>query len=127
MSMRFHRSVPILSIFYKQSAPTTAPLLALLHRANPSPETNPRFELETNEHPPTHSQLSTILSYLGPNNVSQVIEGVKSVSEAIAEFENDPERFKRPVLVDWDKGRVLAGLGEGEEALKKAQEFVNKV
>lgn len=94
------------------------------------------FDLNITEEDPTPGQVETILDYAKPN-VSSVIKGANSPSEAIKLFKQNPSTLNRPLvrllapfplslgspqqhnneltypkIVDWNNGKVYAGTEE---------------
>lgn len=79
-----------------------------------SPKRSEEFQLDVTENPPTADQLQTILGYVGPKGISSIIEGAVNEQEALKKFKSNPDSFKRPVVVDWNIGKALAGDNESE-------------
>ncbi|KAJ4994444.1 redox protein fmp46, mitochondrial [Stagonosporopsis vannaccii] len=73
------------------------------------------FELDVTEEPPTGDQLKNILEYLGgPSAVGRVIEGAKDETDALRRLKADGNSFQRPLVVDWNQGKAVAGDNESE-------------
>lgn len=68
------------------------------------------FELEVTEADPTSDQLRSMLEYSGAGGVGQLVEGASSEGEAMKQI----GKFRRPVTVDWEGGRVVVGDKESE-------------
>lgn len=72
------------------------------------------FELEVQEGPPTADQLSSILDYIGPSHAGSVIKDATGTSDALRKFKKSEDSFLRPVIVDWNSGKAVAGENESE-------------
>jgi len=70
--------------------------------------------LEITENAPTPDQLSSILEYVGVGKASQLVKGASSQSDALKKLKENPENFLRPVVVDWNQGKAVAGENESE-------------
>jgi arsenate reductase-like glutaredoxin family protein len=70
--------------------------------------------MQITEEPPTADQLKTIFEYLGTGKVGEIVKGATGESEALRIFKGDPESFQRPVLVDWNNGKVVVGVDESK-------------
>ncbi|KXJ93747.1 thioredoxin-like protein [Microdochium bolleyi] len=131
---RFHKTLDIITLFHKSGSPASTRAAALLKQisANASepatedqasdhtPQTAPprdEFELNITEDLPTEDQLRTILGYVGESKVSSVVKGASSESDAIKKFKSSADNFQRPVIVDWNNGKAVAG-GQESEILK---------
>ncbi|KAH6618804.1 thioredoxin-like protein [Boeremia exigua] len=74
-----------------------------------------KFELDVTEAPPTADQLKSILEYLGgPSAVGRVVEGAKDETDALRRLKADGSTFQRPLVVDWNQGKAVAGDNESE-------------
>ncbi|KAF8312502.1 hypothetical protein DL93DRAFT_2168376 [Clavulina sp. PMI_390] len=124
MSFRYHRSLPIISVFHN-SNPESTRCLALLRSALSSPyppatsktPAGPgalQFELSTTENvPPTADQIRTILSYLRlPLSTLVSAHPTSGTSPAdsaealVAAATSNPKVFRYPVIVNWDDGEA---------------------
>ncbi|KAF2860833.1 hypothetical protein K470DRAFT_216423 [Piedraia hortae CBS 480.64] len=83
------------------------------------------FELDVQEEPPTSTQLSSILEYLGSNSAGSVIKGAADKDDALDKFRSSQTAFQRPVTVDWNHGRAVVGDNESE-ILKLVRQAGNK-
>ncbi|KAJ4325020.1 hypothetical protein N0V94_000904 [Neodidymelliopsis sp. IMI 364377] len=73
------------------------------------------FELDVTEAPPTVDQLKNILDYLGgPSAVGKIIPGAKDETDALRRLKADGDAFQRPLVVDWNQGKAVAGENESE-------------
>lgn len=72
------------------------------------------FELDITEAPPTPDQLKNIFEYLGNGKAAQLVKGAASESDALRKLKEDGENFQRPVVVDWNQGKAVAGDNESE-------------
>ncbi|KAJ4410526.1 hypothetical protein N0V91_002013 [Didymella pomorum] len=110
-SMRAHT---ILKQANAQSVATATEDQASSHRAQDEAERT-EFELDVTEAPPTADQLKNILDYLGgPSAVGRIIEGAKDETDAVRRLKADGDTFKRPLVVDWNQGKAVAGDNESE-------------
>ncbi|PSK34386.1 hypothetical protein C1H76_9356 [Elsinoe australis] len=71
------------------------------------------FDLQVEENAPTADQLQSILEYAGESKAGSVVEGATSVSDALKKVRQGSQ-ISRPLLVDWNKGQVVAGDSESE-------------
>ena len=62
--------------------------------------------VDVQEGPPTSDQLSSILDYLGPSKAGSVVKDATGSSDAQRKFKANESAFQRPVVVDWNNGRV---------------------
>ncbi|KAK4934933.1 hypothetical protein LTR28_010490 [Elasticomyces elasticus] len=72
------------------------------------------FNLDVTEEPPTPDQLNSILEYLGPGNAGLVVKDASSSGDALSKLKQNGSTFQRPVVVDWNNGRAVAGDNESE-------------
>ncbi|GME49682.1 hypothetical protein GTA08_BOTSDO14273 [Neofusicoccum parvum] len=72
------------------------------------------FDLEVQEQPPTSDQVETILAYLGADNASKVVEGATNQEEAVRKFKLNANSFIKPLVVDWNAGKVVVGDNQSE-------------
>ncbi|UNI24035.1 hypothetical protein JDV02_009814 [Purpureocillium takamizusanense] len=72
------------------------------------------FDLNITEEPPTPEQVQTILEYVGKDNISQIIKGARDEKDALRKFKESKENFVRPVTVDWNNGKAIAGANDSE-------------
>lgn len=108
MSFRYHKQIPILSLFHRPSVQTSANLLKFL-RGHPV-ITKRIANLEVSEAPPTRSQFETITNYMGGGyNASKLVEGAKGLDDAVSIVSKDESKLNAPFLVDWEGGRVVLG------------------
>jgi hypothetical protein len=68
------------------------------------------FELDVIEEPvvPTGDQLRSIIEFVGPNRIGDIVEGATSKAEAmrILNGPTSSQAIVRPLLVDWNNGRA---------------------
>ncbi|EFZ03754.1 uncharacterized protein G6M90_00g060460 [Metarhizium brunneum] len=128
---RFHKSLDIVTVFHKASSPASTRVANLVkqisanaqagatidqasdHTAQTQPSRDP-FELNITEEPPTVEQVQTILDYVGKPSISKVIKGAHDEKDALKKFRESRESFLRPVTVDWNNGKAIAGDNESE-------------
>jgi arsenate reductase-like glutaredoxin family protein len=72
------------------------------------------FELEITEAAPTADQLRSIFEYLGSGKAGQLVKGAASESDALKKLKESGDNFERPVIVDWNQGKAIAGENESE-------------
>ncbi|EPY51408.1 electron carrier [Schizosaccharomyces cryophilus OY26] len=65
-----------------------------------------RYQLQVELDPPTQDQISIMLSNIQKDQSHLLISGATSVQDALNKYQNDFRTFRRPCLVDWDKGKV---------------------
>ncbi|KAF5545672.1 thioredoxin-like fold [Fusarium napiforme] len=128
---RFHKTLDIVTVFHKASSPASVRVANLLKQVSAnatsgatldqasdhSAQTAPirdQFELNITEDPPTDDQVKTILEYVGNNGIPKVIKGANDEKEALRKFKESKENFVRPVVVDWNNGKAIAGDNESE-------------
>ncbi|KAG6036022.1 hypothetical protein E4U41_005839 [Claviceps citrina] len=128
---RFHKSLDIVTVFHKASSPASTRVANLVkqisanaqagatvdqasdHTAQTAARRDP-FELNITEDPPTVEQVQTILEYVGKEDIQKVIKGASNEKDALKKFRESKESFLRPVTVDWNNGRAIAGDSESE-------------
>jgi arsenate reductase-like glutaredoxin family protein len=105
----------VITLFHSPTSSASARAAALLKEAStavsakaggepstiggkPVSTSRPEFDVEITEKPPTNDQLSTILSYIQPTMISQIVKGATSESEALKKFNDDARNFQRPVV-----------------------------
>ncbi|KAG7412195.1 thioredoxin-like protein [Fusarium sp. MPI-SDFR-AT-0072] len=128
---RFHKTLDIVTVFHKASSPASVRVANLLKQVSAnatsgatldqasdhSAQTAPirdQFELNITEDPPTDDQVKTILEYVGSSGIPNVIKGANNEKEALRKFKESKENFIRPVVVDWNNGKAIAGDNESE-------------
>ncbi|KAF5645737.1 thioredoxin-like fold [Fusarium tjaetaba] len=128
---RFHKTLDIVTVFHKASSPASVRVANLLKQVSAnatsgatldqasdhSAQTAPirdQFELNITEDPPTDDQVKTILEYVGNKGIPKVIKGANDEKEALRKFKESKENFIRPVVVDWNNGKAIAGDNESE-------------
>ncbi|KAK2037805.1 DUF1687-domain-containing protein [Colletotrichum caudatum] len=130
---RFHKTLDIVTLFHKASSPASVRVANILKQVSAnatagatedqasdhSVQTNPKtsraeFELNITEDPPTADQVKTILEYVGQSRISSIIKGASTEQDALRKFQQNSESFQRPVTVDWNNGKAVAGDNESE-------------
>ncbi|RSL73222.1 hypothetical protein CEP54_000542 [Fusarium duplospermum] len=124
---RFHKTLDIVTVFHKASSPASVRVANLLKQVSANAtagatldqasETKPareQFELNVTEDPPTDDQVKTILEYVGTSGISNIIKGANNEKDALKKFKESKENFLRPVVVDWNNGKAIAGDNESE-------------
>ncbi|OAQ67081.1 hypothetical protein VFPPC_14430 [Pochonia chlamydosporia 170] len=128
---RFHKSLDIVTVFHKASSPASTRVANLVKQISANAQagatldqasdhtaqtkaTRDPFELNITEEPPTVEQVQTILDYVGKGGVASVIKGARDEKDALKKFRESKENFLRPVTVDWNNGKAIAGDRESE-------------
>ncbi|KAF3308327.1 hypothetical protein TWF173_001535 [Orbilia oligospora] len=132
---KFHKTLDVLTLFHSPRSEASNRVLSALKTANAAAEessanisTNGNtsagekkqiFELDVVEGPMTTTQLRSILDYIGENKVEDIVEGARGIHDAmkILEGTKGVDAVKRPIVVDWNNGRVV--LGEKQSALQE--------
>ncbi|KAJ4416042.1 hypothetical protein N0V82_006965 [Gnomoniopsis sp. IMI 355080] len=127
----FRKTKDIVTLFHKASSPASTRVATLLKQASANasehatedqasdhssqtPAHRPEFELNITEDPPTTDQVQTILEYVGKGGISSIIKGASSQDEALKLFKQSVDNFQRPVTVDWNNGKAIAGADESK-------------
>ncbi|KAG6235869.1 hypothetical protein E4U25_004322 [Claviceps purpurea] len=128
---RFRKSFDIVTVFHKASSPASTRVANLMKQISASAQagatvdqasddtaqTQARrdpFELNITEEPPTAEQVQTILEYVGKENIHKVIKDADNEQDALEKFRVSRDSFLRPLTVDWNNGKVVAGDSESE-------------
>jgi len=128
---RFKKGLDVITLFHKPSLPASLKIQTLLKQANATAASHAtedqasdhthqthaatqEFQLDVTEEPPTPDQLRTILEYTGAQKASAIITGAKDAGDAIKKLRESPENFQRPLTVDWNNGKAVAGADESE-------------
>lgn len=106
----------MITLFHKPSLPASARVATILkqmsaqasetatedqasdHTAQNKAVKRDPFELEITESTPTADQLKSILEYVGGSNISQLVQGASSQSDAMRKLKENPDAFQRPVV-----------------------------
>ncbi|KAJ4369062.1 hypothetical protein N0V83_006145 [Neocucurbitaria cava] len=127
-----HGAKNVVTLFHKPSSQASTRVLTLLkqthaqsvahatedqassHHAQDRAERT-EFELDVTEAAPTTDQLKNILEYLGGSSAAgKVISGASNESDAMRMLKADGNAFQRPLVVDWNQGKAVAGENESE-------------
>jgi len=117
-----HGARNAVTLFHNPSNPGSTRILSLLQRSA-SPATGaavdkskepPKITLDVNNGPPTADQLQSILEYVGADRASDIVEGASDEADAQRRLRGNPSAFKRPLVVDWNAGKVVIGDKETE-------------
>ncbi|KFY22095.1 hypothetical protein V493_06864 [Pseudogymnoascus sp. VKM F-4281 (FW-2241)] len=129
---RFRKGLDVITLFHSPTAPASMRVHSLLKQASATAgetatedqasdhtqqtidSVETQFELNVIEDPPTPDQLKSILEYVGANGAGKVIQGATSAKDAFTKWKKDNGSFQRPMTVDWNNGRVVAGANESE-------------
>ncbi|KAG0278684.1 hypothetical protein BGZ96_002280 [Linnemannia gamsii] len=115
MSFRLPK-FPMITIFHNPSLKTSTEALTLLQKA--SRRYNFEIDLiQTKKQPPTHQQIKNIVEYLGNGSIDEglaqvlVPEAVERKPSTVAEvqeiLDRNPGYLRKPLLVDWNRGKAL--------------------
>jgi len=105
MSFRFHKTIPILSLFHRASVQKSANMLKFL-KEHPV-ITKQMATLEVSTSPPTRQQFETITGYLGGGyTASKLVEGAQGLDDAVNIVQKDEDKLNVPFVVDWEGGKV---------------------
>ncbi|KAK6355369.1 hypothetical protein TWF696_004478 [Orbilia brochopaga] len=137
---KFHKTLDVLTLFHSPRSEASNRVLSALKAANTAAEESASapaadnggnakkqvFELDVVEGPMTTTQLRSVLDYVGDAKVGDIVEGARGVTDAmkILEGANNADKLKRPIVVDWNNGKVV--LGENQSALKQLVESLPK-
>jgi arsenate reductase-like glutaredoxin family protein len=125
-----HGAKNAVTLFHNPSNAGSTRILSLLQRsAGPVTENSaekskeqPKFTLDVNNGPPTGDQLKSILEYVGAGRAGDIVEGASDEADAQRRLRGNPSAFKRPLVVDWNAGKVIVGEKESEvESLLKKE------
>ncbi|KAF8321042.1 uncharacterized protein EI90DRAFT_3080358 [Cantharellus anzutake] len=125
MSFRYHRAIPVISLFHNNS-PQSTQCLRLLRSAlsGPYPPPDPKMQTikpgnplnftlnEVKDQPPTPDQIRIILSYLKAplatlvSSHPSVTFRPDSAESLYNESLQNPKVFRYPVACNWDDGEV---------------------
>ncbi|KAF2036336.1 hypothetical protein EK21DRAFT_96273 [Setomelanomma holmii] len=125
-----HGAKNVVTLFHKPSNEASTRVLTLLKQANAQSVAHAtedqasshqaqnkaertEFELDVTEAPPTSDQLKSILEYLG-GSVGGIVQGASDESDALRRLKADGNTFQRPLVVDWNQGKAVAGENESE-------------
>ncbi|KFA77583.1 hypothetical protein S40288_05726 [Stachybotrys chartarum IBT 40288] len=131
---RFHKTLDIITLFHKANSPASTRVANLLkqasanalagatidqasdHSAQNKISREP-FELNITEDHPTSDQVQTILGYVGQSGIPGIISGAGDEKDALKKFNENPNSFIRPMVVDWNNGK--AAVGDNESTILK--------
>ncbi|KAF9425045.1 hypothetical protein BGZ76_003443 [Entomortierella beljakovae] len=112
MSFRLPK-FPMLTLFHNPASETSAQALKLLRQAS----VNYKFDIDIVDAAtkPTHQQVSSIVQFLGKGSESQGCDDIltteapkaSTVAEVQKILDANPGYMKRPLIVDWNKGKAL--------------------
>lgn len=123
MSFRFHKQIPIISLFHRANVPDSVSALKILREHPVVKKQMATLEVSTN--PPTKSQFETITDYLGGGYAAnKLVEGAKGVEDAAKIVADDESKLNVPILVNWDGGKVV--LGGDKERLEHLLEEIRR-
>ena len=127
-----HGAKNVVTLFHKPSSQASTRVLTLVKQANAQSVSHAtedqassheaqnkaertEFELEVTEAPPTGDQLKSILEYLGGTGAAgKIISGASDETDALRRLKADGNAFQRPLVVDWNQGKVVVGENESE-------------
>ncbi|KAF8981894.1 hypothetical protein BGZ46_002135 [Entomortierella lignicola] len=115
MSFRLPK-FPMLTIFHNPSSEISSQALKLLRQAS----VNYQFDIDILDlkTKPTHQQVSNIIDYLGKGSVSKGCSAIltedaprgSTVAEVQKILDANPNYMKRPLIVDWNKGKAIVAV-----------------
>ncbi|RDA84565.1 hypothetical protein CP532_1123 [Ophiocordyceps camponoti-leonardi (nom. inval.)] len=120
---RFRKTADVITLFHRPGSAASNRVADLLKKtsiqlqtaaAENKPSEREPFELDVTEELPTSGQVETILEYAGPRGIPRVIRDARDQKDALQRFKESKDNFLRPITVDWDKGKVVAGDNESE-------------
>jgi len=117
-----HKTLDVITLFHKPSLAASTRVATLLKQAsahasetatedqasdhshqNKFVQREP-FELDITEEAPTPDQLRSILEYVGPGKLSQLVKGAGSESDAMRKIKENADSFQRPVVSEQSSG-----------------------
>lgn len=114
MSFRLPK-FPMVTIFHNPSLKTSTEALSLLQKA--SRRYNFEIDLiQTKTQPPTHQQVANIVEYLGNGSIDEGLKQIlvteverkpSTVAEVQEILDRNPGYLRKPLLVDWNRGKAL--------------------
>jgi arsenate reductase-like glutaredoxin family protein len=128
-----HGAKNVVTLFHKPSSQASTRVLTLLKQANAQAVSHAtedqasshqaqnkaertEFELDVTEEPPTGDQLKSILEYLGGSGAAgKLVSGASDENDAIRRLKADGNTFQRPLVVDWNQGKVGMLYRRGDE------------
>ncbi|KAF9188873.1 hypothetical protein BGZ51_006361 [Haplosporangium sp. Z 767] len=129
MSFRLPR-FPMLTLFHNPTSAVSTQALKLLRQAS----VNHHFDVDIVDSKtapaPTHQQVSNIVEYLGKGSIEQGCKEIltpdapkaSTVSEIQKILDANPGYMRRPLVVDWNKGKAVVA-----EPASKVNEMVKDV
>ncbi|KAF9360728.1 hypothetical protein BGX26_008011 [Mortierella sp. AD094] len=114
MSFRLPK-FPMLTLFHNPASDTSNQALKLLRQASVSYQ----FDVDIiDSAKPTHQQVSNIIEYLGKGSEAKGITDilttdapkVSTVAEVQKILDANPGYMKRPLIVDWNKGKAIIAV-----------------
>lgn len=124
-----HKTLDIVTLFSKAGSPASTRVANLLKQASANSTSGAtidqasdhthqtqreQFELNVTEDLPTESQVQTILEYVGKAGVPRIVQGAVDEKDALKKFKESKESLQRPLTVDWNNGKAIAGDNESE-------------
>ncbi|KAF9174267.1 hypothetical protein BGX21_000359 [Mortierella sp. AD011] len=115
MSFRLPR-FPMLTVFHNPSSETSSQALKLIRQASVSYQFN--VDVIDPKVKPTHQQVSNIIEYLGKGSeakgISDILTADAPKASTVAEVQKildaNPGYMKRPLVVDWNKGKAIIAV-----------------
>ncbi|OBZ84538.1 hypothetical protein A0J61_07410 [Choanephora cucurbitarum] len=124
MSFRPPRSLPILTLFHNYQSEKSKAALALLQskQKNARGDDVYRIDIIGQNEAPTDTQLNQVASFLGsPNAWKDMVQEqeVESVQDALHVIQANPGLLRRPIVVDWEKGKAAMGSRTIEQLIQE--------
>ncbi|KAI8363795.1 hypothetical protein EDC96DRAFT_444592 [Choanephora cucurbitarum] len=121
MSFRPPRSLPILTLFHNYQSEKSKAALAFLQnkQKNARGDDVYRIDIIGQNEAPTDTQLNQVASFLGTNAWKEMVQeqDVQSVQDALHLIRANPSLLRRPIVVDWEKGKAAMGSRRIEELI----------
>jgi len=125
------KTLDVITLFHKPSLPASMRVYNILKQASATATehatedqasdhthqtkaTRQPFDLNITEDPPTPDQLKSILEYVGAQKAGTIIKGAKDKADAMRKLKENADNFQRPITVDWNNGRAVAGDNQSE-------------
>ncbi|KAI9670920.1 MAG: hypothetical protein M1817_003805 [Caeruleum heppii] len=126
-----HKSLDVITLFHKPTTPASVRVLSLLKQTSAAASETAtedqasdhssqnelqrtQFDLNVTEDSPTSDQLRTMIEYVGPRGVGSLVKGARDEADAMRKLKENADNFQRPVTVDWNNGKAVAGDNESE-------------
>ncbi|POS86658.1 hypothetical protein EPUL_002287 [Erysiphe pulchra] len=127
-----HKTLDVITLFHKTNSSASRNVFNILKKASENASVassgissssdsssfkrRDPFQLEITEELPTRDQLKCILEYVreDPGIESVMINGAKDENDAWKKMIANSDNFRRPLIVDWSRGRATSQTNESE-------------